>query len=326
MRCHSLIFNIVVIFLFLFFTVQLQAGEYKHFHSDLSLSDNYSGKISFTNLSTFDSTSSPVIENAPKVNYGRLVVLGGLMGGAIATIHIYQQNGWWQNNRAPFHFQEDLVYGLHVDKIGHFYGAMILTYFIRHTVETADVSESKSLLIGSAGALLFQTYVEVEDGFSTWGFDRVDFASDVGGALWPILQHSYPSLTNYELKFSYIPSDLLNRPGGSGFKGQKHLIIDDYEGQTFWLSMKVKNILPESAVYYWPSFLCLSVGYGARDIAGINASPYRVYYLSLDYDFTKIIPDSTPLLKHLGEVLNFIHFPAPAVRISPSTIWYGLYF
>jgi hypothetical protein len=41
---------------------------------------------------------------------------------------------------------------------------------------------------------------------------------------------------------------------------------------------------------------------------------------------TKIIPSDTWFLKTLGEALNFIHFPAPAVQVSPNTIWYGLYF
>jgi hypothetical protein len=48
--------------------------------------------------------------------------------------------------------------------------------------------------------------------------------------------------------------------------------------------------------------------------------------LSLDYDMTKIIPSSTPFLRTLGEALNFLHFPAPAVQISPRAIWYGIYF
>ena len=48
------------------------------------------------------------------------------MAGGMTAIHVYQQNGWWADNRAPFHVQEDLTYGLWVDKIGHFYGASVL--------------------------------------------------------------------------------------------------------------------------------------------------------------------------------------------------------
>jgi hypothetical protein len=299
-------------------------------HSDYftsGLSSFAHGKMYLTDLPPLDSNQQVPVQKAPEINYGRLALIGGVFTGAIATIHIYQQNGWWKDNRAPFHFQEDLVYGLSVDKIGHFYGATLLTFVFRNALESANVPEKRSLYIGAAGALLFQTYVEVEDGFSKWGFDRVDFASDVGGSLWPILQYEYPVLDNVALKFSYIPSDLVNNPGSPAFKGQKHTMIDDYEGQTLWLSAKVHNILPEPAAKYWPSFLCLAVGYGAKNIDAVRPPwPYSVVYLAIDYDFTKIVPDSTPLLKTIGKALNFVHFPAPAIRISPSTIWYGLFF
>jgi hypothetical protein len=303
------------------------ASPLKHHNFFASgLSSDFAKRVSLRNLPGLDSGQQAPHQQQTEINYGRLALLGGLYTGAIVAIHLYQQSGWWKDNRTTFHFQEDLVYGLNVDKIGHFYGSTLLTFAFRNALESADVPEKKSVYIGATGALLFQTYVEIEDGFSTWGFDRVDFASDLGGALWPILQYEVPALQNYELKFSYVPSDLLNRPGGTGFKGQKHIIIDDYEGQTFWLSAKMRNILPESAARYWPSFLCLSVGYGARDIAGIKANPYRVYYVALDYDFTKIIPDSTPLLRDIAKTLNFVHFPAPTIQISPNAIWYGLFF
>ena len=258
------------------------------------------------------------------INTGRFYAVCGGLAAAITTIHFYQQSGWWKDNRTPFHFQEDLLYGLNVDKIGHFFGAYFLQYAFSRSFEWANLPEKKMLWYGAAGALLFQTYVEVEDGFSAWGFDRVDFASDVAGAAWPVARSYAPFLQNFDLKFSYHPSDLLGNPGGSGFKGQKHLMIDDYEGQTFWLSLKVHNLLPDEAKPYWPEFLCLAGGYGARDVAGPH--PYRVYFLTVDLDMKKIIPPSTPFLKTLGEVLNFIHLPLPALKWYPETTWYGFYF
>jgi hypothetical protein len=242
----------------------------------------------------------------------------------MVAIHIYQQQGWWVNNRAPFHFQEDLHYGLWVDKIGHFYGATAMSYGIRKMLEWANVPERPALWWGSGGALLFQTYVEVEDGCSTWGFDRVDFTFDVLGSAWPIVQYYAPALQSFNLKFSYYPTPLLGSPGGEGFQGQKHLVVDDYEGQTFWLSMRVHDFLPEGAKSFWPDFLCLAVGYGARDISGAN--PYPVVFIAPDLDMTRLIPRSSAFLKTLGEALNFIHMPLPAVQVSPGTIWYGIYF
>ena len=252
------------------------------------------------------------------------MLISGTLLGSMVVIHVYQQSGWWRDNRAPFHFQEDLVYGLNVDKIGHFYGTYLLEFFISRSMRWANVSEESSVWIGSGGALLFQTYVEVEDGFSNWGFDRVDFASDVAGAAWPLGRYYLPYLRNFDLKLSYHSSDLLGNPGGIGFKGQKHLIIDDYEGQTFWMSFKIHQLVPESLRRYWPEFLCLAAGYGAREVAGPD--PHRVYFLALDLDMTKIIPGESGFLKSLGELMNYIHLPLPAVQFSPNAIWYGLYF
>jgi hypothetical protein len=269
-------------------------------------------------------SSTPADVDSLDVNTTRLAVVGGIVVAGITTVHIYQMNGWWKDNRRSFHFQEDLKYGLTVDKIGHFYGASVLTFVLSKSLQWANFSERSSLWWGAGAAVLFQTYIEIEDGFSTWGFDRVDFATNVAGALYPVAQHYAPFLQNLNFKFSYWPSPLINNPGGVGFKGQKHIMFDDYEGQTLWMSISVNNLLPESTEALWPDWLCLAVGYGARDIASPN--PYPVVLLSFDYDMTKIIPDDTWFLKTLGQALNYIHMPAPAVRISPHAIWYGLYF
>ena len=258
------------------------------------------------------------------INKTRLALVSGTLLSSMIVIHIYQQNGWWKDNRAPFHFQEDLVYGLSVDKIGHFYGGYLLGFVMEKSFEWANVPEENALWIGAGGALLFQSYVEIEDGFSKWGFDRVDWLSDLGGAAWNPLRHYVPYLKNFDLKFSYHPSSLLGEKGGIGFKGQKHLMIDDYEGQTLWLGFKIKNLLPGSVEEYWPSFLGIAAGYGAREIAGDN--PHRVYFIAPDLDMTKIIPDNTKFLKSLGEALNFVHLPLPAIKFGHGVVWYGLYF
>ncbi len=268
--------------------------------------------------------SANTLTASDSVNYVRLALVGGTLLSAMTAIHLYQQAGWWKDNRAPFHFEEDLVYGLNVDKIGHFYGAYLLGFTIEKSLGWANVQEPTSLYLGSAGGLLFQTFVEIEDGFSAWGFDRVDFASDVAGAAWPIARYHLAYLRNFDLKLSYHPSDLLGNPGGIGFKGQKHLMIDDYEGQTLWLGLKVHSLLPDAVKPYWPDFLGIAAGYGARQVAGPN--PHRVYFLAADLDMTKVIPPKTAFLKTLGEALNFIHMPLPALEFSPDVTFYGIYF
>lgn len=267
--------------------------------------------------------SSREIHDA-EIDNGRMLLVGGALLGSMVTIHIYQENGWWKDNRAPFHFQEDLTYGLWVDKIGHFYDGAVLTFAIGKSLRWANVPEQTALWIGAGSSLLFQTYIEVEDGFSAWGFDRVDWLTDLGGAGWPLARHYVPFLQNFDLKLSYHPSDLLGGSAGIGFRGQQHLMMDDYEGQTFWLSAKVNNLLPRSIEPYWPDFLAVAVGYGARNIAEPN--PHRVWFVAPDIDMTKVIPQTTGFLRAFSEALNFIRLPLPAVQVSPNGIVYGIYF
>jgi hypothetical protein len=302
---------------------EMLSKEHSHFFT-LAASANHFNQISDRD----DSTLLPPDSMPPQINNTRLALVGGTLLTSMVAIHIYQQNGWWKNNRAPFHFQEDLVYGLWVDKIGHFYGGYLMGFLMSKSFEWADVPEKSALWLGAGGSLIFQSYVEIEDGFSKWGFDRVDWAFDVGGAAWNPLRHYVPFLKNFDLKWSYHPSALLGNPGGKGFKGQKHLMMDDYEGQTLWMGFKVRNLLPENIGKYWPPFLCIALGYGARDVANLNPyrDPYRVYFIALDLDMTEIIPRNTKFLQTLGEALNFVHFPMPAIRFGHKTILYGLYF
>lgn len=283
-----------------------------------------------------DSTRSVVLRNdvahdsseTNRIHPVRFAIITGGVAATIATIHIYQANGWWKGNSSSFHFQEDLTYGRSVDKLGHFYAGTVAAFILREAYGWAGLSEEAALYWGSGGAFLFQTYIEVTDGFHTWGFDRVDFAANLAGAAWPIAQYHSSFLRNFDFKFSYHPSQVLNENCGLGFQGQKHIIFDDYEGQTLWLSAKVKNLLPESWKF-WPTPLQLSLGYRVRDVcapAGSNRKPYSALLLALDLDMTKVIPDDTPFLRLLGNALNFIKFPMPAVQISPDAIWYGFYF
>ena len=259
--------------------------------------------------------------DSTRVNGTRLAIVLGTVAGAATAIQIYQENAWWRNYRSSFHFQEELEYARNLDKLGHLYGAALLTNVFARSFEWANVSRGRSLVWGAVGSTLFQTYVEVRDGFSEWGFDRVDFAADLVGAWYPVLQHEVPFFRSFNFRFSYWPKTV----GEAGaYPGQTHTIFDDYEGQTIWLSLTMKNLLPKFASSWWPGFLCLSIGVGVRD----NLSPnrYLVVFLAPDLDMTQIIPGDSAFLRTIGEFLNFIHFPLPAVRISPGVVWYGIYF
>jgi hypothetical protein len=257
-----------------------------------------------------------------RIDGGRLAIVAGTVAIGITAIHLYQQKAWWSGARGPFHFEEDLVYARNIDKVGHFVSANALTYIFSKGLRWANLEEQPSLMWGAVGSTAFQTYIELEDGFSRyWGFDRVDYAADLAGAWYPLLQYHVPFLKNFNFRTSYLPKTE-GAPGG--IPGQTHTAFDDYEGQTFWLALTMKNILPAEAARWWPDFLCLSLGVAVRD----NLSPdrYLVWFIAPDLDFTRILPQDTPFLRTLAESLNFIHLPMPAIRIAPNVVWYGIYF
>jgi hypothetical protein len=248
---------------------------------------------------------------------GRLAVVGGVYLAGVTAIHLYQQDAWWRGRRGPFHVEEDLVYAKNIDKVGHFYGAQVFTFTLGKSLEWANVPESDALIFGAVGATLFQTYIEIEDGFALdWGFDRVDFLADLLGAWYPVAQHEIPVLRNFDVKMSYSPKS----PAGAGaFPGQRKTAFDDYEGQTFWFCARMGQMIDP-----WPRWLNISVGVAVRN--NLTPQRYLAVFLAPDLDLKSIVPRTTPFLRTLGEALDFIHMPLPAVQISPGVIWYGVYF
>ncbi|MDI6778949.1 MAG: hypothetical protein QME25_01955 [Bacteroidota bacterium] len=270
-----------------------------------------------------DSTQS--LEIRPKssehqLNLTRFGIVTTSVIGVGAAVHIYQYNSWWKNYRRPFHFQEDLIYSRSVDKVGHVWGAAFSSFVIARSYEWTGLSKPQSMWIGAVGGSLFQLFVEFQDGFSQWGFDRVDAAADIAGGFYPLLQYYVPELNSLNIKASYYPRQL-GKVGN--IPGQKHVLIDDYEGQTFWLSFDTSPLLTDDLDFL--KYFGVAVGYSVRDLHDYS-NQYGILLVALDYNFKKIIPQDSDFLKALSEGLNYFKFPSPAIQISPKLIMFGLYF
>ena len=87
----------------------------------------------------------------------------------------------------------------------------------------------------------------------------------------------------------------------------------------------------------WPDWLGLAIGYGATGMHGANVKSKgreREYLhlpdsrpeivLSLDAD-TQYLPGDGDIWSLFKEQLNWLHLPAPAIRIYPSLRLYLLY-
>lgn len=250
------------------------------------------------------------------LNYPVIIGLGAVVTVTTATIYTYQRQAWWSDARSQFHFANDWDYAMWIDKVGHFYDGVLLQHGISAAFEAANIEYEKSQIYGTLGSFLFMTYVEIEDGFGpNWGFSPGDGVANTLGALYPLAQYYYPYLKNFQFRFSYYPENLHN-PGLN--PGQEHIIFDDYEGQKFWLSFRIKEMLPENITKHIPSFLTFSVGTGVKNLDG-SGGGRRDYYLAFDVDF-EAIPLYGSGWQFVKNTLNFLHCPMPGIRINKDGV------
>lgn len=242
----------------------------------------------------------------------KVALIGTTYGGALVALHFIQQNAWWKV-RASFQVVEDWHYALQVDKAGHFYGGYLMSYLCSEALLGAGVDLRTAFQLGTVLGLLYQTYVEVEDGFSRdWGFSPTDALFNFLGVYWYAAQHSWQPLQALQPRWQYIPArwagDLPRQHGGS--------FIDDYNSSSFWLSLDVYQLLPESWRRFFPAWLMISIGYGARNVDTPFPKERRIM-LGLDYNLRVLLPDGPPLWNWLRQSLLLLKLPAPAVEFGP---------
>ncbi len=249
---------------------------------------------------------------ARQLSYEKLAVLGTVYTGALVALHFIQHNAWWKVP-GPFQVIEDWRYALQVDKAGHVYGAYLMSYLCGEFLLAAGVELREAIRWGALLGLLYQTYVEIEDGFSRdWGFSPSDEIANFIGSYWYLAQHFWQPLQAFQLRWQYIPArwsgDLPRKHGGT--------FIDDYNSSTFWLAIDVKQFLPPTWRRYYPDWLMLAIGYGARNV-DTDLPKSRRIMLGLDYDVRALLPEGPPLWNWLRQSLILFKLPAPAVELGP---------
>ncbi len=261
----------------------------------------------------------PNLDQQP-IYFDRLFLVTALTSTSIAIVHHHQSKAWWQGTRTKFHFQNDWEYALWIDKLGHWWGATAIQHLFASSLSWSNFSDKTSMWLGSLLAFSYQLYVETYDGYAqAWGFSPGDAMFDFGGAFYPLLQYYFPQLKNVNLKLSYYPSKRLIKKDPNDELYKNKFVIDDYEGQSFYLSFKINNMLPEKLEKYWPDFLCLAIGYQMRNWNGYGVADQN-YYLSLDYDLEQI-PIYGQFWQFLKNTFNLIHFPAPGIKFTKNKIY-----
>jgi hypothetical protein len=178
------------------------------------------------------------------------------------------------------------------------------------------MSNDEGATFGMFGGIVWQTFIEMQDGFhKNYGFDWTDEASNIAGSLYFYAQRKIPFLQNFELKWSF--GDPHRDSARTAAQIHSRIVVDDYDGQNVWLSFKVHNLLPEALQPYWPKWLQLAAGVGAKDVELRGYTPYRTFFIALDYDLRQMLPDLGSFGNWLVQGLNAFHFPAPALQLYP---------
>ncbi len=295
------------------------------------LTENYIGRDSN------DALPHPVNNSSlqDSISPSRTIAATLSLASAITLLHIYQYNAWWKNQRVRFHVIEDASYQADFDKAGHTFGAYYSSHFFDEAYTWAGMDSAQATLFGALSGAIWEFYVEIEDGFARdWGFSRGDAKADLAGATFYLLRNRIPFLRNFNYKWFYVPTDKLlkNQPD---IPGQTVNAIEDYGGQSYYLTMDIHGMLPEAAKPYWPKWLNLALGVGGYNINTVNTD-YRLgdafiyrkkaWYISLDYDMEKLIPESSiGIINFLRRGLNYWHFPAPAYRFYSKPRFFILF-
>jgi hypothetical protein len=250
----------------------------------------------------------------------RLALVTGITSAGFIYGYTMQHAMWWKGEKSPFHFEwkQDWTYALGSDKFGHAYFPYLVSNIYCKLFQWSGVNETKSIWLGSALGMSYQTFIEIRDGFSKeWGFSWGDFTADLLGSSYPVAQYYYPWLRNITLKISYYPSNRFREHHNS-------TLIDDYESTYDWVSVSVHSLLPYECKKFWPAFVNLALGHSVKNLDDPSGGHHE-FYLGLDWNLLSI-PDSWWLYRILKNTIGYYHLPAPAIRIYPGVTWYGFKF
>lgn len=293
-------------------------------------------------------SSQSYLTPSDTLNKKRFNTALGFTAATYATFSVILYNTWYKKfDRSSFHFFNDVDEWKQMDKIGHTHTAYFQSALWYKGAKWTGLNEKKSIFTGLICGTLFQSTLEVMDGFSSkWGFSIPDMAANIAGVSGFALQQHYWKDQRITLKVSSIPVSYSSEPilsestsstsslstradqlfGANYFER----FLKDYNAQTYWASVNVHSFLQKGNK--WPAWLNIAVGYGAENMFGgfenrwsedgqnfiadnLIYPRYRQFYIGLDVDLPKIKPKN-PFLKTIFSIINIFKIPSPALEIN----------
>lgn len=270
-------------------------------------------------------------DSITKLNRRESIVGLSLSGGYFGSmVGLYQL--WYADYpQSDFHFFNDNKEWLYMDKAGHVFSSYTLGKYSTDMMKWAGYSKKTASIAGPLYGYLYQTTIEVFDGFSSgWGFSGGDMIANTIGTGLVMGQNLAWNEQRITMKFSFAPTPFAKkRPEILGNSLAQNL-FKDYNGQTYWLCINPKSFAPKSN---WPAWLDISLGYGATGMYGgddniwgtngmpigyvdYSSTPRRMeFYLSPDINLEKL-KIKKKWLKYSLKILNTFKFPLPALNYT----------
>ncbi|MBI2620472.1 MAG: DUF2279 domain-containing protein [Ignavibacteriales bacterium] len=269
----------------------------------------------------------------PKINYVRLGIMGGITAGAAVGSYLYVKDVWWAESRSGFQFERTAErYALHLDKASHFWGAIGEADFFAGGFEWTGFDDRRARIYGALMSNVISLSVEMTDAFAVeHGFSIKDYLAGALGAWYPYLQLEIPALQNVYFKWSYwnhVPR-YFEKKDQLIEQNPTRSFLDNYGNQTYWVTVNARSIAPQSWKTSIPPWLGLTVGARAGDVVDViqkdkQFKEFQLYF-SIDVDVPQLLPEEGPFWAVLRRFFSHIHFPAPAIRLTPRVSVFGFY-
>jgi uncharacterized protein YfiM (DUF2279 family) len=309
---------------------------------------------------SLDSTvvdSVSFFQPAPSFKGQRFYSLVGLGILGYGTISYGLYNSWYKDfPKSKFQLFDDLHEWNQMDKVGHVFSGYFQSAYAYRVARWTGLSNEKSVATGIIVSSLFQTTLEIMDGFNQqWGFSIGDIGANVIGTgsfltqqlIWKdqiVIIKGSASPRNYDNIKTISSIDgmstttLENRAAKLFGRSKLERALKDYNVQTYWASVDMHRLLPDGNK--WPSWLNLAVGYGSENLWGgfnntwnegtttydlSNLRRSRQYYLSLDINLPKL-KVKNHLMRGVLHGLNIFKTPSPTIEYSDGEFRFHLMF
>ncbi len=279
-------------------------------------------------------------ENAPSPHKARTRLLVGTVVGLYPISMYWLYTQWYKDYpQSNFHFFNDNGEWEGMDKFGHTWDAYVIAKMMMRSFSWTGQNNTRSTLYGSGISLVYQSTIEVFDGYSSeWGFSPGDVMANTLGILTFASQQLIWKEQRIVLKYSFHQTQYSTyRPDLLGSTLPEN-ILKDYNGLTYWLNVNPSSWMRQESRF--PRWISIGFGFGAEGMTGGHENPtevdgvvipyydrYKQYYLSVDLDFSRVKFRSA-FLNSFFKVINIIHLPAPAIefREGGNPVWHWLYF